>query len=97
MGIAISIVIIISALFLIVTVLFAVLVADGSPSSARYFNYASHPTFLTDEEMLRYVESAKQSSLYQFNVDVVPSDRLLTLATLGSGENSLVLMYRTER
>lgn len=77
-------------------VLFAVLVADGSPASDRYFNYASHPTFLTDEEMLRYVESARQSSLYQFNVDVTPDDRLLTLATLGSGENSLVLMYRSE-
>lgn len=78
-------------------VLFAVLVADGSPTSQRYFNYASHPTFDTDEAMLSYVQSAKQNSLYQINVDVVPGDRLLTLATLGSGENSVVLLYRMER
>lgn len=78
-------------------VLFAVIVADSDPSSAQYFNYASNPTFTTDEAMLQYVASARQRSLYQFNVDVTASDRLLTLATLGNGENSLVLIYRMVR
>ncbi len=78
-------------------VLFAVIVADSDPSSAQYFNYASNPTFTTDEAMLQYVENARRSSLYQFNVDVVASDRLLTLATLGDGQNSLVLIYRMVR
>ena len=32
-----------------------------------------------------------------FNVDVTASDRLLTLATLGSGTESLVLLYRQMR
>ena len=78
-------------------VLFAVVVADNTPSSANYFNYASNPTFTTDEAMMLYVENARQHSIYQFNVDVIPSDRLLTLATLGNGQQTLVLMYRMVR
>ena len=78
-------------------VLFAVIAADSSPSSASYFNYASNPTFTTDEAMMLYVETARQHSIYQFNVDVAPSDRLLTLATLGNGQQTLVLMYRMVR
>ena len=78
-------------------VLFAVIVAGGDSSSASYFNYASNPTFTTDEAMMLYVENARQHSIYQFNVDVIPSDRLLTLATLGNGQQTLVLMYRMVR
>lgn len=77
--------------------LFAVIVADSTPSSQQYFNYASNPTFTTDEAMMQYVDLARQHSLYKFNVDVAPSDRLLTLATLGDGRNSLVLIYRMLR
>ena len=49
--------------------------------------------------MLIYVESARKHSLYNFNVDVAASDRLLTLATLGNGTDSrcLVLIYRMLR
>ena len=78
-------------------VLFAVIVADNTASGAQYFNYASNPTFTTDEAMLRYVESARERSLYKINVEVAASDRLLTLATLGNGPNTLVLMYRMVR
>ena len=78
-------------------VLFAVIVADANPSSSSYFNYASNPTFTTDEAMMLYVDTARQHSIYQFNVDVLPSDRLLTLATLGNGQQTLVLMYRMVR
>ena len=76
--------------------LFAVIVADSDPASGSYFNYGSHPTFATDEAMLTYVESARTHSLYQFNVDVQASDRLLTLATIG-GDSCLVLLWRMDR
>lgn len=78
-------------------VLFAVIVADSDPASEGYFNYASHPTFATDESMLSYVESARAHSLYPFSVDVQASDRLLTLATIGSGSDCVVLLFRQAR
>lgn len=73
-------------------VLIAVVVAGGADA----FNYASHPSFATDEEMLRYVNAAMSHSLYRFNVSVEASDRLLTLATVG-GDDTLVLIYRMMR
>lgn len=48
-------------------------------------------------DMLSYIETARTHSLYSFNVDVTASDRLLTLATLGSGNESLVLLFRQMR
>lgn len=77
-------------------VLFAVIVADSDPQKSGYFNYASHPSFATDEAMMRYVQEARSHSLYQFDVDVQASDRLLTLSTIGS-DSCLVLMYRMAR
>lgn len=74
-------------------VLFAVIVADSDPQSEGYFNYASHPSFDTDEAMLRYVQEARAHSLYTFDVEVQSSDRLLTLATIGS-DNCLVLLFK---
>ena len=76
--------------------LIAVLVAGSDPRADNYFNYASQPTFTTDEAMLTYVDSLRRHSLYDFAVDVQASDRLLTLATLGN-DNSLVLVYRMAR
>lgn len=78
-------------------VLFAVIVASSNPSSPNYFNYAGYPSFVTDADMLSYIEAAREHSLYSFNVDVTASDRLLTLATLGSGTESLVLLFRQMR
>lgn len=77
-------------------VLFAVVQADSDPASSGYFNYASNPTFATDEAMMQYVQSARARSLYAFNVDVQPADRLLTLSTLG-GDSTVVLIYRMAR
>ena len=77
-------------------VLFSVIHSSSDTSSPAYFNYASHPTFATDASMMQYVESARARSLYPFSVDVQPSDRLLTLATLG-GENTVVLLFRMVR
>lgn len=76
--------------------LIAVLVAGSDPREANYFNFASQPTFTTNDAMLSYVDSLRQHSLYAFGVDVQASDRLLTLATLGD-DNSLVLVYRMAR
>ena len=78
-------------------VLFAVIVASSNPSSPDYFNYAGYPSFVTDADMLSYIEAAREQSLYSFNVDVTASDRLLTLATLGSSTESLVLLFRQMR
>lgn len=77
-------------------VLFAVIQAASDPASAGYFSYASHPTFTTDDAMLAYVQQAREHSLYQFNVEVLASDRLLTLATIG-GDSCLVLLYKMVR
>ena len=78
-------------------VLFAVIRASSNPSSPDYFNYAGYSSFATDGDMLSYIETARTHSLYSFNVDVTASDRLLTLATLGSGNESLVLLFRQMR
>ncbi len=78
-------------------VLFAVIRASSNPSSPDYFNYAGYTSFATDADMLSYIETARTHSLYSFNVDVTASDRLLTLATLGSGNESLVLLFRQMR
>lgn len=77
-------------------VLFAVIRASSDPASSGYFNYASNPTFATDEAMMQYVQNARARSLYSFNVDVQPTDRLLTLSTLG-GDSTVVLIYRMAR
>ncbi len=80
-------------------VVFAVLHADSSPASPAYFNYAGHPTFQTDAQMLAYVQAARQRSLYAIDVGVKASDRLLTLATLpeGSDTSCLVILCRMLR
>ena len=58
--------------------------------------HSAPAAYRTDEVMMAYVQNARAHSLYQFNVDVQPSDRLLTLATMG-GEDTLVLIYRMAR
>ncbi|MDD3334311.1 MAG: class B sortase [Eubacteriales bacterium] len=80
-------------------VLLAVIVTDSDPQSDHYFNYAGHPTFTTDEEMLAHVQEAKGKSLYQFTTDICAEDRLLTLATVSSAGNSqcMVLLFRMLR
>ena len=80
-------------------VVFAVIRADSRTDSPDYFNYAAYPTFQSDAQMLRYVDGARQRSLYDFNVDVRADDRLLTLATLteGSDTSSVVLLCRMLR
>ncbi len=80
-------------------VLFSVIVADSDPAKPGYFDYASHDTFDTDAQMMEYVQSAADRSLYGFSVSVEPSDRLMTLATVSSRGNGkcLVLLFRMVR
>lgn len=80
-------------------VLFSVIVADSDPAKPGYFDYASHDTFDTDTQMMEYVQSAADRSLYGFSVSVEPSDRLMTLATVSSRGNGkcLVLLFRMVR
>ncbi len=79
-------------------VVFAVLVQGTAPGSDA-FNYAGYPSFESDQQMERFVAKAKEHSLYEIPVEVVPTDRLLTLSTLAGGKetNTLVLMARKLR
>ena len=79
--------------------LFSVIVADSDPAKPGYFDYVSHDTFDTDAQMMEYVQSAADRSLYGFSVSVEPSDRLMTLATVSSRGNGkcLVLLFRMVR
>ena len=81
--------------------LLAVIETSGDPTQFDYFNYTSYPTFATDEEMLEFVELAKQHSIYNLPTDIQPGDRLLTLSTVtGTGSEqstNLVLIFRSMR
>lgn len=79
-------------------VVIAVIRADASASSADYFNYRNL-TFATDEAMLAYAQEAMERSLYNFNVSVAASDRLLTLVTLSEGTDTqnIILVCRKLR
>ena len=83
--------------------LYAVIETSGDPANPDYFNYASHPTFSTDEEMMNYLALARQHSLYTFPTDVQPGDRLLTLSTVSGADGgsdqttNLVLIFRSVR
>lgn len=80
-------------------ILFAIIETSGDPAKADYFNYASHPTFATDEEMMNYVARAREHSLYNLPTVVNPGDRLLTLSTVSSADDpsdqntNLVLLF----
>jgi hypothetical protein len=80
-------------------VIFAVILASSIRDTPEYFNYAGSPSFQSDWHMGTYVGGARQHSLYQIPVDVQPSDRLLTIATLGNGaeKESLVIVARKLR
>ena len=69
-------------------ILFAIIETSGDPAKADYFNYASHPTFATDEEMMDYVARAREHSLYNLPTEVSPGDRLLTLSTVSSADDA---------
>jgi len=74
-------------------VIFAIIHADNAASSPDYFNYAGYPTFQSDAQMERYVQSARSRSVYPINVNVKASDRLLTLATISEGSDTSNLVF----
>ncbi len=79
-------------------VIIAVVKTSADPASADALSYRRF-TFLTDAEMLAFARDAMEMSLYNFNVSVVPTDRLLTLITLADGGDSsgLVILCRMLR
>ncbi|MCL1854222.1 MAG: class B sortase [Clostridia bacterium] len=80
-------------------VVFAVIETTGVTKSPDDFNYGGYPSFQTDAQMESHVAAARRSSLYEIPVDVLPSDRLLTLSTISGGleDSVLVLMARKLR
>ncbi|MDD3410495.1 MAG: hypothetical protein PHY12_06765 [Eubacteriales bacterium] len=66
---------------------FAVVHANTRTDSSDYFNFAGYATFPSDDQMMRYVESAKARSVAALEADVQPGDRLLTLSTLETGDD----------
>ena len=80
-------------------VIFAVLDVSNDPQNPRYFNYGGYPSFQSDREMWQYLARAIGLSQYEIPVDILPTDRLLTLSTLESGaeQSSLVIMARKLR
>ena len=71
---------------------FAVIETTGAPRFASDFNYGGYPSFLTDAQMENHVEAARRNSLYDIPIDVLPSDRLLTLSTISDGQEDRVLV-----
>ena len=71
-----------------VFVVFAVVQADSDVNSPAYFNYAGYPTFQSDSQMLGYVKAARSHSVCAIDVGVRADDRLLTLATVGEGNET---------
>lgn len=72
---------------------FAVMEIDIRPTEYDFFNFMAYPTFSSDWEFEEFVKKAKKLSMYQINLDVRPSDRLLTLATCaGTDENKRLLV-----
>ena len=80
-------------------VVFAVIETTGVTRLAGDFNYGGYPSFLTDVQMENHVEAARRNSLYEIPVDVLPSDRMLTLSTISDGleDRVLVLVARKLR
>ncbi len=76
----------------------AIVQADSNPASQNYFKYRQL-TFESDSQMLSFVAEAKSRSIYQFNVAVAASDRLLTLVTLSDGTDTdnLIILCRMLR
>jgi len=68
-------------------VIIAVIQSSGDSTADDYFD-AQALSFATDEEMLAYAADAISRSLYNFNVGVQATDRLLTLVTLSDGTDS---------
>ena len=75
-------------------ILFAVIETGGSRA---YFNYGGYPSFQTDAQMLGHVEQAKALSRFDIPIDVLPSDRLLTLSTIHPQASDRVLVLLARR
>ena len=80
-------------------VIFAVCEVDTRFDQDDYLPFWCYSRFASSEEFTEYIRKAKSLSHYQCGIDVVPGDRLLTLATcLGTDDNKrLLVMARKVR
>ena len=80
-------------------VIFAVAEVDVRPGNVAHLPFWYYSRFNSVAAFESYVEKARAISHYRCNVDVVPGDRLLTLATCNGSEESkrLVVMARKVR
>ena len=79
-------------------VIIAVINSSNDPTAADYFE-AQVLSFDTDAEMLSFAADAMSRSLYDFNVGVQATDRLLTLVTISEGTDTsrIVIVCRMLR
>lgn len=77
---------------------YAISVISADPGNARFFSFVQ-PNFQTEEAREGYVTRLMEPSSYEFAVDVINSDQLLTIGTCHGGKNDerLVIGYRRLR
>ncbi len=76
-----------------VYVIYAVAEVDTRPEQGRYLDFFSGVSFASDAEFSAYIARAKALAYYACPVSVLPSDRLLTLATCsGTDEDTRLLV-----
>lgn len=80
-------------------VIFAVCEADIRPGKIDHLPFWYHSRFSSISSFDEYIKKARSLSHYRCNVDVIPGDRLLTLATCtGTDDNKrLIVMARKIR
>ena len=61
-------------------VVFALFDVGTNPTQSNYFNYTGYVLFSTDAQFTNYVRAARARSLWSTDIEVQPSDRLVTLA-----------------
>ncbi|NCB05299.1 MAG: hypothetical protein EOM69_07225 [Clostridia bacterium] len=79
--------------------IFSCFTAQTNPSASDYFNFSGFPTFSSDKQAASYIQAAQNQSIFPFHVDVLPTDRLLMLATIGGNNDGscFVILARMMR
>lgn len=73
-------------------VVFSVAMIDIRPSESAFLNFVGNIRFPTDESFMRYVGRLKTLSLYDIDIAVEPSDRLLILSTCDGEDDNIRLL-----
>lgn len=77
-------------------VAYAVLIVPGSAADPDFFPYTGNPTFYSEDQFNQFIQEVKDRSLFNINIDVQPTDALLTLSTCLE-EDRIVLFCRRQR